>query len=471
MKNSKLLAAILLLSAMLLPLTSRAQYEMTATNSGNWEDPTIWDSGIVPGVTNYADIPTGINVTVSSNAIVEYIQDLGTVTMAPNATLNVVGDPTGAFEDENLGALDATATGNTVIYSGNAHWGLNTTYYNLVFSGNGTFWNGGANPPYDNEGPTTILGNLTVSGSAGLQDDSLITVDGNATLGGIGSSNIVWDSSQGGLNVLGSTIIGSGAVLKTLDANGPDNLGSLTIAGGRVNLGDSTNWFLTGNFTNISGTLLGTAYSAINFFGSSGNITGTPFNIETFNVTGQYEISATINVLTNTPGLAGSTLVFDLANPGQIILSKNANQSTNDPAGIGTFFYPTNGTLDIINSGPAPASGATYTFFVATNYSGNFAATNLAALPSGLSWVSELGSSGSFSVTGTQITPKLSVALIGGKLTLSWDSPTFPGYEVQARSNLPGGIGSWSNIGSGTNSPYVFGSNPASPQYYRLANP
>jgi hypothetical protein len=413
----------------------------------------------------------GIDVTVATNAIVQYIYDQGTVTMAPYATLNVIGDPTGAYEDQNLAVLNATATGNTVIYSGNAHWALNVSYYNLVFSGSGTFWNGGAQPPYDNQGPTTILGDLTVSGTAGLQDDSLITVDGNATLGGIGCSNIVWDTSVGGLTILGSTTIGSGAVLKTLDANGADNLDSLTIAGGIVNLGDSTNWFVTGNFTNNSGTLRGIAYSAINFFGTTGTITGTPFNIQTFNVTGTYTIGATINVLTNTPGLDGSTLVFDLANPGQIILSKSANQSTNDPAGIGTFFYPTNGTLDIINSGPSPASGATYQFFVAQSYAGNFLSTNLPALPSGLSWVSELGSSGSFSVTGATITPRLSVALIGGKLTLSWNSTTFPGYEVQARTNLLGGSGSWSNIGSGTTSPYVFGSNPASPQYYRLANP
>lgn len=471
MKNSKLLAAILLLSAMLLPLTSRAQYEMTATNSGNWEDPTIWDSGIVPGVTNYADIPTGINVTVSSNAIVEYIQDLGTVTMAPNATLNIIGDTNGAYGDQNLGVLDATATGNTVIYSGNAHWAQNVSYYNLVFSGYGTFWNGGVGP-YDYEGPTTIAGNLTVSGTAGLQDDSLITVDGNVTMGGIGCSNIVWDSSQGGLTILGSTIVGSGAKLKTLDANGADNLNSLTIAGGLVNLGDSTNWFVTGNFTNINGTLLGSAYSAINFFGTTGTITGTPFNLQTFNVTGTYEISAKINVLTNTPGLDGSTLVFDLANPGQIVLSPNANQGTN-LAAIGTFYFPTNGNLEIINSGPAPVSGSTYQFFSANSYAGTFASISLPALPNGLSWVNNLATGGSFTVSGGSVAPPvLTLSRIGGQLTLSWNSTTYPGYEVQAQTNKSGIGRTWTDVGSGTVSPYTVTINPANPPvFYRLSNP
>lgn len=221
---------------MLWPLTSRAA-DITALTSGNWEDPTIWSTGTVPGTNDDADVPLGIEVTVATNANVQYIYDQGTVTMAPYATLNVIGDSLGAYGTQNLALLDASATGNTVIYSGNAHWALNVPYYNLVFSGSGTFWNGGAQPPYDNEGPTTIAGNLTVSGTAGLQDDSLITVDGNATLGGIGSSNIVWDSSQGGLTILGTTVVGSGAVVKTLDSNGADNLNNLTIAGGIVNLG------------------------------------------------------------------------------------------------------------------------------------------------------------------------------------------------------------------------------------------
>jgi hypothetical protein len=332
--------------------------------------------------------------------------------------------------------------------------------------------NAGTSGPYDYEGPTTIAGNLTVSGTAGLQDDSLITVDGNVTMGGIGCSNIVWDSSQGGLTILGSTIVGSGAKLKTLDANGADNLNSLTIAGGLVNLGDSTNWFVTGNFTNINGTLLGSAYSAINFFGTTGTITGTPFNLQTFNVTGTYEISAKINVLTNTPGLDGSTLVFDLANPGQIVLSPNANQGTN-LAAIGTFYFPTNGNLEIINSGPAPVSGSTYQFFSANSYAGTFASISLPALPNGLSWVNNLATGGSFTVSGGSVAPPvLTLSRIGGQLTLSWNSTTYPGYEVQAQTNKSGIGRTWTDVGSGTVSPYTVTINPANPPvFYRLSNP
>jgi hypothetical protein len=469
MKKNNFFATIIICSAVFCALAGRAA-DITATNSGNWEDPTIWNNGTVPGINDDADVPLGINVTVATNAIVQYIYDAGTVTMAANATLNVIGDPTGAYGTQNLALLDATATGNTVIYSGNAHWALNVPYYNLVFSGSGTFWNGGAQPPYDNQGPTTIAGNLTVSGTAGLQDDSLITVDGNATLGGIGSSNIVWDSSAGGLTILGTTVVGSGAVVKTLDSNGADNLNNLTIAGGIVNLGDSTNWFLTGDFTNISGTVKGIGYAAINFFGTTGNITGTPFTIQTFNVTGTYAISATINVNTNTPGLDGSTLVFDLANPGRINLSPNANQGTN-LAAIGTFYYPTNGSLDIINSGPAPVSGANYQFFSAKSYSGTFASISLPSLPNGLSWVNNLDTGGSITVIGGLLTPPaLTLSRIGGQLTLSWNSTTYPGYEVQAQTNKLGGT--WTDVGSGTNSPYMVTINPANPSvYFRLANP
>lgn len=189
-------------------------------------------------------------------------------------------------------------------------------------------------------------------------------------------------------------------------------------------------------------------------------------------MTGTYEIGATINVLTNTPGLDGSALVFDLANPGRINLSTNANQGTN-LAAIGTFYYPTNGSLDIINSGSAPVSGANYQFFNAQSYSGSFASVNLPSLPNGLSWVNNLDTGGSITVIGGLLTPPvLTLSRIGGQLTLSWNSTTYPGYEVQAQTNKSGIGGTWTDVGSGTVSPYQITINPANPPvFYRLSNP
>jgi hypothetical protein len=164
--------------------------------------------------------------------------------------------------------------------------------------------------------------------------------------------------------------------------------------------------------------------------------------------------------------------VFDLANPGQIVLSPNANQGTN-LAAIGTLYYPTNGNLDVINSGPTPAPGANYQFFSAKSYSGTFASISLPSLPNGLSWVNNLATGGSITVIGSLLTPPvLTLSRNGGQLTLSWNSTTYPGYEVQAQTNKTGLGGTWTDVGSGTNSPYMVTINPTNPPvYYRLSNP
>src|SRR5208283_3153338 len=82
MKINNYLAALTICTALFCPLAGRADSVINATNSGNWGDPTIWDSGTVPGTNVYANIPSGIDVTVTTNAYVEYLTGLGTVTMA-----------------------------------------------------------------------------------------------------------------------------------------------------------------------------------------------------------------------------------------------------------------------------------------------------------------------------------------------------------------------------------------------------
>jgi hypothetical protein len=468
MKINNHLAIITICTALFCPLAGHATPGITATNSGNWGDPTIWEGGIVPGTNVYADIPLGINVTVTTNAYVQYLQDLGTVTMAPNSTLYVVGDTNGAHGTFELGLLDTSATGNTVVFSGNAFWAMHQNYYNLVFNGGGNFYNGEIGEDFYNDGAfaMTIAGNMTVAGHVGLvQEGDDITVNGDLNLGGPGVSNFVWDCSSFNLNVHGNTIIGNGAKITDYDgAHGNDNFNNLTVnSGGTLYILDSTNWYVLGNLTNAGGSLYGIGFAQINFDGT-GNITGSSFTLPTFNMTGTYTIGTTINCNTNTPGLNG-TLVFDLANPGQLTVAANAATGP-------TFYYSTSGNLDVINSGPSPAPGANFQFFNAQSYAGNFASISLPSLPSGLSWVNNLATSGSITVLGSLPGPVLTLSRNGGQLTLSWNSATYPGYEVLAQTNKTGLGGTWTAVGSGTVSPYMVTINPANPPvYFRLSNP
>jgi hypothetical protein len=464
MKTKVLLATLTILSGLFLAGTVPA-LDITATNSGNWGDPTIWNSGTVPGTNDDADVPLGIDVTVTTNASVQYIYDGGTVTMASNATLNVVGDPLGAEGTQDLGLLVASAAGNTVIYSGNAFWAKHQDYYNLVLSGGGTLYNGeiGQDEYGDGAVAMTIAGNMIVSNRVSVQEADDFNIQGNLILGGGGSTNITWDCSVANLTVYGNTTVGSGAKITDNDgALGNDTFSNVTVnAGGDLYLLDSTNWFINGSLTNNSGTIGGVAYASINFNGT-GIFAGTPITLPTFTINGTYAVGTRINLLTNTPGLNG-TLVFDVASPQEVDLATNA--------GSGPSFYY-NGNLDVINSGPTPMFDANYQFFNAQSYAGGFNNITLPNLSGSLSWVNNLYASGSLAITGGSVgAPVITSVQSGNQLILTWDSVTYPGFQVQSQTNSTGIGPNWGNVSGGGVSPFVIPINPANPAvFFRLSN-
>jgi hypothetical protein len=462
MKTNHLLVTLTILFSLFFTLTGRA-LDITATNSGNWGDPTIWNSGTVPGTNDDADVPAGIDVTVTTNASVQYIYDGGTVTMAPNSTLNVVGDAFGAEGTQSLGLLDASATGNTVVYSGNAFWAKHQNYYNLVLNGGGTLYNGDIQAG-DGQVAMTIAGNMTVAGTASVQEADAFTIEGNLIMGGGSSTNITWDCSVANLTVEGNTIIGSGAKMTDNDgAAGSDVFNNLTVnQGGNLYLLDSTNWVVNGSLTNNDGTIGGIGYASI-YFDGTGSIAGsTAVTLPTLVINGTYTIGTTIDLTTNTPTLNG-TLVFDIANPQQIILATNAGSGP-------TLYY--SGNLDIINTGPALVYDATYQLFNAQSYGGEFVLTSLPPVTGGMNCVNNLATSGSISITGgITSTPAITPTQSDGQLTLSWNSATYPGFHVQVQTNSAGIGSNWTDISGGNVSPFVITINPASPPvFFRLSN-
>ena len=456
MKTKYIFTVAAMLSVLLFATLSHAA-DITATNNGNWGDPTIWMGGAVPGINDDADIPVNINVIVNTNASVQYIYDNGTVTMAAGATLNIVGDPAGAEGTYQLGSLDTSAVGNTVIYSGNPFWAKHQNYYNLVFSNSVAtnqqdFFNGVVNSQ-DPAAAMTIAGSMTVIGKIKVQQGADITVDGNLTIG----TNSSWDCSSFNLTVTGNTVV-TGLLLDLNGALGTNNfLGNMTVnhsAAGGWNLGDVIYWNVGGSLTN-NGLIAGIGYASIAFNGT-GNIAGSAIKIPTLTVNGTYTIGTTITLTTNTPTLNG-TLVFDLANPQKIIL----------PANVGTSLYYS-GNLNVINSGPPPTSGATYQFFNAPSYGGAFTSTSFPSLPAGLSWVDNTLVNGSIAVQTGGGRPTLGIASSGGLVTLSWDTTTFPGFHVQAQTNWTG----WVNPVGGTVSPFSIPIGPVNQTVvFRLSNP
>ncbi len=457
MKANRLVAVLTSVAILFFALTDRAA-DITAVQSGNWSDTNVWDSGTVPGAEDTADIPADINVTVDANAVIQSIYDSGKVTMGTNATLNILTDSAIASGT----TLDASAPGNTVIYSANVYFAKPQNYYNLIFGGLGGFYNGDLG-----HGPVgmTIAGDLTISGTASVEAGANITIDGNLTIGTTNNAAYL-DCSVSTVVVKGNTTV-NGFLLDndgslTNSTGGIETnifMGNVTInPGGTWNVSDVTTWAFGGNFTN-HGTIKSKGYGSASFNGT-GNIAGNPFQIRTLTINGTYGIDTTITLTTNTPTLNG-TLVFDLASTNKIIYFGGTN----------ALYY--SGNLNVVNSGAVPASGNSYQLFSGSSYGGAFSATSFPSLPSGLSWVDNLATSGSIAVTGSILgAPALSFSHAGGQLTLSWDSTTFPGYSVQAQTNS-GGLGSnWNSTGSGTVSPFVITPNPANPPvFFRLSKP
>jgi hypothetical protein len=480
MKIKPIFVVLTVLSLLPCASISRAA-DITAAQSGYWGDTNVWIGGVAPGTNDSADIPAGIDVTVNTNATVGFIYDDGTVTMAAGSTLTVT-DPTGASGTDGLGVLNATAAGNTVIYACNPFWAKACNYYNLVLANTNYVdpippWS-----PYQNfnnfsrHGPTpmTIAGDMTVIGYTRVQQGSggaPITIGGNWTIG----TNCIWDSSGDDLTVASNAFIygllsdfngalGSNYFGGNVTVAGPGPSGWNPATGTGTNgwfVSDVITWGIGGSLTN-NGAIWGTGYGSISFEGT-GFITGTnALTLPTLTIDGTYTIGTTVTCITNTPTLNG-TLVFDIANPKQIILLTNA----------GTALYYS-GNLNVINSGVAPASGAHYQLFNCTNgYGGAFALTNLPSLPAGLSWVDNLLTTGSIDVTGTAGRPTLTITRNGGFLILSWNSTAYPGYSVQGQTNQTGGLSkNWYPTGSGTVSPFTNALDSANRSvFFRLSNP
>ena len=484
MRIKKLLVALITLS-ILFSASSGIAATIFVSNAGSWNwSSTVanqpWPSGILPTTNDFVEVQLGVVITNDmTNAMCQTLDSSvdggnGTVVMAPGSTLYVSGQNEG-YGAEFLGALIATATNCTVVYQGNAFWAKRTDYWNLVFNGWGDFYNGaqnshpatpmtihgnfyvtGTNIPVDQPNFTgcyiqcgdwmTILGNLYIAASNTFDfSTSSVQVVGYTFCAGA-----LYDAAGGqGSNYFagGLTIFSNNMVITNfncpligrwtnLDYLGPSGVplpgGKTNIFGGSWYVGDATEWAVGGNFTNNGIVGFGKGFGNISFTGT-GIIAGTnmnTFTIPTMTVDGTNEIAATMTLTTNYPVVNG-TIVFDLANTNQIVLN----------AGTNWFWYSTNGTLDVINSGPPPVAGNSYQLFnnIANgNYGGQYTSITLPGLSGGLSWTNELLANGSIAVLGLP-TVKITSFQYNrstSQFTLTWTSTTGAMYTVQESPGL-----------------------------------
>jgi hypothetical protein len=461
MKMKQILGALTILSVLFFVLASHAD-DFNAVASGNWSDTNIWvdnDTTNVPALTapgpnDDADIPAGIDVTVDTNISVQYIYDDGTVTMGTNSTLDLLTDSAIATST----TLDASAAGNTVIYSANPFFAKQTNYFNLTFINTNYV---DEYPPYEpledfnnfssSAGPTpmNIAGNWTVLGFVKVQQGSgraPITIGGDLIIG----TNCIWDCSGDNLTVASNVYV-YGLLEDLNGALGTNHIGGSVIVTGAGpsaynpaagtgtngwNVSDVVTWGVGGGLTN-NGAIITKGYGSISFNGA-GSIAGKPFSLPTMVVNGNYTIGTTITLYTNTPTLDG-TLTFDIADTNQIVFKTG---STNF-----TLYY--SGILNVTNSGATPSSDGTFKLFTATNYGGAFASESFPPLPTGLSWVDSTITNGSISIIGSIASTQVAITShnynpASHQFTLTWASANSLTYSILESTNLA--PGSFTNV-------------------------
>lgn len=412
-------------------ISAQQSTNVMAGGSGDWSSTVTnapWSDGELP--TNYSVVeiePPNIVTVDITNAICESlfcfaVTGNGGVVMGPNTALTITGENSGGDGANGILVFDAGASGNTVIYQGNAFFCRHTNYYNLSLLGFGTLYNGNVGDPVNVAAPMNIGGNLILGGTVSVQQADAFTIDGDLMIG----TNSTYDCSVSPITVSGNTTI-DGKLTDFAGGPNPDDVfNNITIRPtGTWAISDVIEWLVTGNVTNNGAiTSAGPAGDGGITFTNVGTVIGNPFTIANLIVNGTTTFDTTVTA-TNFVGFGG-TMGFDLgAAQHEIICGQPLTYA---------------GNLVVINSGAAPTAGSVYHLFNAPSYGGSFASETLPSLPAGLSWVDNTLVDGTISVASSgPSAPVITSSQFNAathQFTLVWSSQPALTYSILYSSNL-----------------------------------
>lgn len=247
-------------------------------------------------------IATGTVTNNGSISVTGVFTKTGNWTQGTNSTLTLVAAPAGA------GTLTATASGNTVNYSGGAQTAIAVTYANLTLSGSGA---------KTLTSITTVNGNLTMAGTATTTGNVITTIGGNLALNG--SANTFTTGAN--LTVTGTATIGngssfvSGAFTTRID-------GTLTVGAGTTGIFTATNstglTFKGDVILNVGATFTKPSSGAVTVTFSKGaaqTITDSTASKQDLGLvvtaTASTSVSTSTNIKVTSLNIAGST-TFDI---------------------------------------------------------------------------------------------------------------------------------------------------------------
>jgi hypothetical protein len=337
--------------------------------------------------------------------------------------------------------LAATASGNTVTYSGSGSAIKTTAYYNLTLSGSGS-----ANATWAS---ITVSGTMTVGGTVTANNFS--GTFGALTIGG-GSP-----TANAAVTVTGNLIVSSGTFyaqsgLLTVG-------GTTTVNGGGLRLGN--NAIFTGDYTLSSGTNNNSGNGTVGFAGNltvSGGVFTSGTGVHTFSGTGK-AITGTISIskvtVTGTCENDGA-LTVGTALAGSGTLTQGANSTLNVAATAANL------TLTTLAASASPNTvnynGAAQTVVAATYDNLTLSGGNTKTLASGGATVNStltIAASTTLADGGNTLIAKAGVVNGGthsgaGKISLTGGSGSHPLSGTGAYANLELNDAYGASIASGT---------------------
>ncbi|MEI9921717.1 MAG: PKD-like domain-containing protein [Bacteroidota bacterium] len=282
---------------------------------------------------------TGVNLTNNNSlSVLTALNGAGgTLTQAANASLDLGGT-------SGIATITASATGNTVTYSGSAQTVHSNNYVNLSLTGSGVKTLQG--------GTTNITGNFTIGGTASATAVNPLVIGGNLTLSGgtfVGGAFIHqlagnWINNGGTFTSAGSTINFNGAS-QSIGGSAATTFNNVTTSG--------TSSTTTAVATTISGALTVGNTSTLTIGGYSFTVTGTT-NVGSASAANLVIASGTGTKLFTGLVTVSSSAVWNNSGNSSVTFRGGITNSGAFTAGSGTYTFDTsaqalNGILSIPN--------------------------------------------------------------------------------------------------------------------------
>ena len=338
---------------------------------------------------------TGTLETGSSGTLTVGATLSGTGTLSNSGTLNIPGTCT-------VTTLTATATGNTVNYTGAAQTVKGTTYYNLTLSGSGakTTTSVTVNGILDMAGTATASVAPTYGGAATLQYDETVTAGPEWLATFVATGGVIINS--------GTVTLGAAKIFTSVPLT---VVGGATLALSTYTLGSPTTVQLycgaSGSTISGSGTLTlgGGVTVTASGTGSSGSTISCPVALgltRTFTVASNGTLSASTPDLNVSGAISGST--YGITKSGAGLLYLSASNSYTGAVTINAGILTANTLAAVNTSSSLGTGGGTPTITIAgagtLQYNGTGSSTARVIALSGTGATIDASGSGTMTLTG-----------------------------------------------------------------------